>query len=140
MKWNARKLHITGLYAFRRLWRLQGSVRLGRSATLHSHGSHHPQYYVPWKHTVSFIGHKKPSFTAGTLCVIGAKICWKYSKKLLTHWKQYGIIKNGGNNGFIEHNKKRQWFTWKIMVFCDIEIYPEYYIYKELPDELHLWK
>jgi hypothetical protein len=33
-------------------------------------------FFVCWKPTVSFIGLAKTSYTAGTLCEMGAKICW----------------------------------------------------------------
>jgi hypothetical protein len=38
--------------------------------SLRSHGSLHPHFCKPWKHTVSFIGLAKTSYTAGTLCAI----------------------------------------------------------------------
>jgi hypothetical protein len=40
------KLHITGLFTLRRSSG-SGSVRLGHSATLHFHGSLHPQFASP---------------------------------------------------------------------------------------------
>jgi hypothetical protein len=51
-----------------------GSVRLGRSATLHSHGSLHPQFVGPKNATHFLVRAAKPSHTTETLCEIAAEI------------------------------------------------------------------
>jgi hypothetical protein len=52
----------------------RGCVRLGHSATLHSHGSLHPQFVGPKNATHFSIRAAKPSLTAGTLYAIAPKI------------------------------------------------------------------
>jgi mRNA interferase MazF len=56
------------------LKRLQGSVRLGHSATLHSHGSLYPHFCSPGLATQALIRAAKTSHTAGTLYDIPPKI------------------------------------------------------------------
>jgi hypothetical protein len=40
-----------------------------------------PHFCKPWKAAVSLIGLAKPSYTAGTLCEMGAKILLKIFKE-----------------------------------------------------------
>jgi hypothetical protein len=64
----------------------RGSVRLGRFATLHSHGSLHPQFVGPAKPTVLLIRAAKPSHTAGTLCAIGIKNARRFNIKFTQYF------------------------------------------------------
>jgi hypothetical protein len=57
-----------------------GSVRLGHSATLHSHGSLHPHFVRPANATHLLIRAAKTSHTAGTLCAMPPKSFKMYKK------------------------------------------------------------
>jgi hypothetical protein len=57
----------------------RGSVRLGHCATLHSHGSLHPQFVGPGNAAHFLNRAAKPSHTAGTLCAMALKLIDKIS-------------------------------------------------------------
>jgi hypothetical protein len=73
--WNEMSaLRLTGLYAFRALWALQGFVHLGR---LRLPRFTAPTFLQPWSLLrKALIRAGKTSQTAGTLCDIPPKICW----------------------------------------------------------------
>jgi hypothetical protein len=79
IQFSAQIAHNRTVYAFlscRTNWAVaaRGFVRLGHSATLHSHANLHPQFIGPGNATHFSIRAAKPSQTAGTLGEIGLDI------------------------------------------------------------------
>ena len=92
---NVAPLHITGLYALRRL-RAAPGFRVARSVGLrpHSHATLHPQFVGPGNAAHFLIRAAKPSHIAGTLYAMGwgenisENICGKTTRE--TNRRKHG--------------------------------------------------